>query len=478
MTTPQLAQATSARTSARRHFHMIGIGGAGMSVVAALLLAEGHTVTGSDARESENTQRLRETGARVAIGQRAENVPAGAIVVRSTAIHEDNPELAVARQRGQEVWHRSQALAFAAGARDFVAVAGAHGKTTSSAMLAMALRTAGQDPSWAIGGSIRAADGSHLSGGHLGSGNVLVAEADESDASFLNYAPRAALVTNIEPDHLDFYGTQEAFAAAFEEFAARIVPGGLLVVCADDPGARHLATAAGARNIRVASYGRGTPAPGARQHVVVRGHGQCMIETPEGETLARFTLQVPGAHNELNATGVWLTGVDLGVDPAVMAKALESYTGTGRRFEPRGEVCGIRLFDDYAHHPTEVAATLQAAREKAGSGAVRVLFQPHLYSRTKNFAAEFARALAGADTAIVTGVYGAREEPMPGVEGDLITAQMDGHGTFIASKEEAARTLARSATPGDLLLTMGAGDVTELCPLIVETLQHRFKEAG
>lgn len=451
------------------NFHLIGIGGAGMSVVAALLLAEGHEVSGSDAKESANTRDLERAGAKIFIGQAAGNVPANAIVVHSTAIRPENPELRIARERGQKILHRSQALAFAAGERDFIGVAGAHGKTTTSAMLAVALQEAGADPSWAIGGSVR----DHGSGGHLGAGRVLVAEADESDASFLNYHPRVALVTNVEPDHLDHYGTREAFEAAFVEFAHRIVPGGLLVVCADDAGARRLGEQAAREGIRVASYGRGEAVSGASQHALLRGHGNCQVElTPE--VGAEFSLRVPGAHNELNAAGAWLTGVDLGIDPAQMARGLESFTGTGRRFELRGQCGGVEVYDDYAHHPTEVAATLRAAREKT-SGAVRVLFQPHLYSRTRNFAAEFAEALTLADEAIVTSVYGAREDPFDGIEGNLITNLMDGAAAqFIADRHQAACTLADAANPGDLLLTMGAGDVTELGPEVLDRLAARF----
>ncbi len=261
-----------------------------MSVVAALLLAEGHEVSGSDAKESANTRDLERAGAKIFIGQAAGNVPANAIVVHSTAIRPENPELRIARERGQKILHRSQALAFAAGERDFIGVAGAHGKTTTSAMLAVALQEAGADPSWAIGGSVR----DHGSGGHLGAGRVLVAEADESDASFLNYHPRVALVTNVEPDHLDHYGTREAFEAAFVEFAHRIVPGGLLVVCADDAGARRLGEQAAREGIRVASYGRGEAVSGASQHALLRGHGNCQVElTPE--VGAEFSLRVPGA---------------------------------------------------------------------------------------------------------------------------------------------------------------------------------------
>lgn len=442
-------------------FHLIGIGGAGMSVVADLLMASGYAVSGSDRDESANVERLRAAGATVHVGHAAENVPADSIVVVSSAIKESNPELAIARERGQRVIHRSQALALASGERDFIAVAGAHGKTSTSGMLAVALGAAGLDPSWAIGGSLTmpGADGGHVSGGRLGGGSVLVAEADESDASFLNYRPRVALVTNVEPDHLDHYGSREAFEQAFLDFAHCIVDGGLLVACADNDGSLRLAQAAAAEGIRVWTYGR-TPTAVGERHVQLDGH------LVDGVPL---DLVVAGAHMLLNAAGAWAVGVELGVDPEVMAKSLGWFKGTGRRFELRGEVNGVRVVDDYAHHPTEVAATMGTARDVC-DGRVHVLFQPHLYSRTENFAEAFAAALSKADEAIVTAVYAAREVPSDGVEGDAIVAHMP-RGRFIEDKVEAAKAIAAGAKPGDLILTMGAGDVTALAPVVLEALK-------
>ncbi len=453
-------------------YHLIGIGGAGMSVVGELLLAEGAVVSGSDAKASAATEHLVALGAVVSIGQAAGNVPDDAAVVVSSAIRETNPELAVARERGQRVMHRSQALALAARGKDFVAVAGAHGKTSTSAMLAVALRELGADPSWAIGGTVTGVG----AGAHLGHGSALVAEADESDASFLNYTPRLAIVTNVEPDHLDHYGTREAFEQAFVEFSRRVVPGGLLVVCGDDAGAARLGTTALSEGTRVVSYGRGEPLAGAEWHVRIadehhragRAAGSFVDETGSYP----IALQVVGGHNLLNAAGAWAAGVELGQDRSAMARALATFAGTGRRFEIRGEAAGITVVDDYGHHPTEVAATLRAARERVGQGRVLVLFQPHLYSRTRNFAVEFARALELADLAVVTGVYAAREDPMPGVEGDLITGHMD-EAVFISDKTEAAAWIADQAREGDLLLTVGAGDVTELATVILARIASR-----
>lgn len=456
-------------------FHLVGVGGAGMSVVAELLAAAGHRVTGSDQRDSAVLGRLRAAGVDAVPGHDPARVPPGAAVVVSTAVRADNPELRAARARGQRVIHRSQALALAAAGRDFVAVAGAHGKTTTSAMLAVALRAAGRDPSFAIGGVVRDLG----TGAHLGAGPELVAEADESDGSFLNYAPRVAVVTNVEPDHLDHYGSREAFARAFEEFAARIVPGGLLVACADDAGARALAQHAADAGTRVVTYGSGpSGVEGAEGHAALGAPALTGASAAAPLRWLPAGLEVPlelavgGQHNLLNAAGAWAAGVELGVDPAAMARGLAAFTGTGRRFEPRGEARGVRVVDDYAHHPTEIAATLRTARLAAGDGRVLALFQPHLYSRTAAFADRFAAALDAADVVVVTDVYAAREEPVPGVDGSVVTAHM-AHGRYVADRVEAARTVADLARPGDLVLTIGAGDVTELPPLVLARLEER-----
>lgn len=453
-------------------YYFIGIGGAGMSVVAELLLAEGQNISGSDAKASTTTDYLAGLGINVFIGQDASNVPEDATVVTSSAIRESNPELAIARMRGQSIMHRSEALALASRGRQFVAVAGAHGKTTTSAMLASVLRELEGDPSWAIGGTVTGIG----AGGHLGSGSVFVAEADESDASFLNYSPRLEIVTNVEPDHLDHYGTAQAFEEAFVEFAHRLVPGGLLVACADDPGAARLAASAATAGIRLVTYGRGDGLSAAERHVQIseESHSGGRARGVFSDSTGSYDveLQIVGAHNLLNAAGTWAAATELGYPGTDVARALASFSGTGRRFEKRGEVDGITVIDDYAHHPTEVEATLMAAREYAGEGRVIALFQPHLYSRTQNFAAEFAQALSLADRAIVTAVYAAREDPIPGVEGSLISDLMAG-GEFVEDRAEAAAHAADVASAGDVILTIGAGDVTELGPVILERIAHR-----
>lgn len=443
-------------------FYLIGIGGAGMNVVARLLRARGHEVSGSDRTESATTDALVREGIAVFVGHDAANVPADAIVVRSTAITPANPEYAIALDRGQEVWHRSQALAFASEGQDFIAVAGAHGKTSTSGMLAVAFDSLGLDPSRAIGGTLAGG----AAGGYLGTGDVLIAEADESDGSFLNYSPRVAMVTNIEPDHLDHYGSVAAFEQAFVDFAHRIVPGGLLVVCTDSPGGERLANAV-ASDLRIVTYGR---RPRSGDHVLLELAGEGWNIT-RGDVTVRLRMSVPGDHMALNASGAWAVGVELGIDATEMADALGLFRGTGRRFEDRGEAGGVRVIDDYAHHPTEVEATIRTALEQT-SGRVIVLFQPHLYSRTEKFAREFAAALDLADDVVVTSVYAAREVPSDGVEGDSIVAH-SAKATYIADKHEAAREVARRAAVGDIVITMGAGDVTLLGPEILAEMSAR-----
>ncbi|HWS59205.1 MAG TPA: UDP-N-acetylmuramate--L-alanine ligase [Actinotalea sp.] len=456
-----------AALAARGRVHLVGVGGAGMSAIAALLAARGLVVSGSDAR-AVGLERLAELGVVVHVGHDAAHVEGAGTVVVSTAIRESNPELARARGLGIPVRHRSQALAALMAGRRAIAVAGAHGKTTTSAMVAVLLGEVGLDPSFAIGGSVLSASGS-LGGAHHGTGDVFVAEADESDGSFLAYRPQVAVVTNVEPDHLDHYGSREAFERAFVDFVGRIAPDGWLVACADDPGARDLVARARAAGTAVRTYGTASDADVrlGPWHPVAGG-GWTTVREGEGPEL-RLELAVPGAHNGLNAAAAWTVARLLGVDGAAAARGLAAFVGTGRRFEDRGSAGGVRVVDDYAHHPTEVAALLTAARAVAGSGRVLVLFQPHLYSRTRTFAEAFARALALADVVVVTAVYAAREDPDPAVTGALIADRVPG-GRYVADKQVAAATLARAARPGDLLLTVGAGDVTDLAPVVLATL--------
>lgn len=447
-------------------FHLIGIGGAGMSVVAELLASRGALVEGSDREDSGVLEHLRAVGVRVFVGHDASHVDPSAVVVVSTAIRESNPELAVARERGQRVIHRSQALALAASGMRFVGVAGAHGKTSTSGMLAIALAQCGLDPSVAVGGVLPQLG----TGAHLGTGDIFVAEADESDGSFLNYSPTIEIVTNVEPDHLDRYRSREEFEQIFVEFARCMVPGGLLVTCAEDEGAVRLAAAARAEGLRVVTYGRPERAlcevDVEISDVRVKARG-ATARLEWGDRRADLVMSVPGEHNVLNAAGAWVAGIECGLEPQAVADGLGRFTGAARRFEARGQVGSRRLFDDYAHHPTEVVAAIREARVVASGGEVTVVFQPHLYSRTRIFAQRFADALAGADHVVLAGIYGAREDPQPGVDSTLISSRIPG-AVYVEDMHEAAR-LAASLTPEHgVCVTMGAGSITRCASDVVD----------
>jgi UDP-N-acetylmuramate--alanine ligase len=461
------------------HVHLIGIGGAGMSGIARILLARGLRVSGSDAKDSRALAALRALGATVHVGHDAAHLGDAETVVVSSAVRESNPELAAARAAGLRVLHRSQALAAVMAGRRGVAVAGTHGKTTTTSMLTVALQHCGADPSFAIGGEL--AEGG--ANAHDGSGDVFVAEADESDGSFLRYRPQVAIVTNVEPDHLDHSGTAEAVAAAFDAFADRVEAGGLLVACADDRGSRELAAQTrdrlAARGVRLVTYGEAPDADVRIEGLDVTGAGSRLTLVPApGFPLGEdrpvpVTLRVPGRHNALNAAAAWTAAVGLGLPAGDVAAGLAGFGGARRRFEFRGQAAGVRVVDDYAHHPTELAAVLRTARPVAGAGRVIAVFQPHLFSRTRIFAAQFAEALALADEVIVMDVYAAREDPEPGVTGALVADQVPlpaGRVAFVESWSQVAQAVADRARPGDLVLTIGAGDVTMLGPEILGRL--------
>lgn len=460
--------------------HFVGIGGAGMSVIAQMYSAMGAKVSGSDARESDVTKTLRSSGISVSVPQAGANVGGQKTVVLSSAIRDSNPELLTAQASGALIIHRSTALALLMRGRRAVAVAGAHGKTTTSAMIAVASKHVGLDPSFAIGGSVRTPNG-HISGGAVGTSDVLVAEADESDGSFLNYEPYIAVVTNVEPDHLDHYGSREAFEQAFVEFAAKVDPRGALVACADDEGAFKLARAASLRGTPVVTYGTL-----AGSDVLLTNVQQVAGQDGISFTLswdpsrfaseastANVSLQVPGMHNALNAAAAFTTLAQLGASPAEIAAGLEQFLGTGRRFELKGTGAGVRVIDDYAHHPTEVAALLTAARVAADSGRVIAVFQPHLYSRTRIFAAEFAAAFELADHTILSAIYAAREDHDPDTSSTMIADLMSKPAEYVADMWDAGARAAEIAEPGDLILTIGAGDITEIGPAIVDALAAR-----
>ena len=464
---PGTRQAVRSQESLGR-VHFIGVGGVGMSAVARIMVARGVTVSGSDAKDLPVMADLAAAGARIAVGYAAANLGDAQTVVAGSAIRPDNPELVAARSAGLPVIHRSEALAATMAEDTVVTVAGTHGKSTTTSMITVLLQGAGLDPSFAIGANVPALGVNAATG----SSPVFVAEADESDGSFLNYRPQIAVVTNVEPDHLDYYGTAEAVYASFDRFTALLPADGVLVACADDAGASALARRTIERgNTRVILYGT---SPEARIRLHDGGPGDVAITTPAGRFAVE--LHVPGRHNALNAAAAFAVALELGVDPEVAAGALADFSGASRRFEFKGEGRGVRVYDDYAHHPTEVRAALSAARSVAGGHQVHVLFQPHLFSRTREFAHEFADALNAADTALVLDIYPAREDPIPGVSSQLIADYLGPGGRLVGPGQESVQAVLAAARPGDIVLTAGAGDVTAYGPLIVEALNAEAAE--
>ena len=472
--------------------HLIGIGGAGMSAIARMLLARGLLVTGSDARASATVDALTRDGIGIRIGQDAANVTGVQTVIVSSAIREDNPELAAARAAGLRVMHRSQALAaLAADSPVRIAIAGANGKTTTSSMLAVVLTLAGRDPSYAVGGDPVQLDAN----ARAGTGEEFVIEADESDGSFVGYHPHVALVTSVQPDHLDFYGTAEAVEAGYRAFVDTLDPGGLLVACLDDPGARRLADLARSQGRRVVGYGFSADAQVRLSDARLGGLGaEATIEVDDAAYPMR--LSVPGEHNLLNAAGVLAVALFAVVasEPHGAGRSpervigwldlLSRFSGVRRRFERVGEAAGVVVVDDYAHNPAKVRAAVATGRGAVEAGGrLVVVFQPHLYSRTRDFAAEFGAALAPADVVVVTDVYAAREDPLPGVTGALVADAVRGvragvHVEFVPDLGDVVPALTGLVAPGDLVLTVGAGDITSIGPALLLALGARSIREG
>jgi UDP-N-acetylmuramate--alanine ligase len=449
--------------------HFVGIGGAGMSGIARIMLARGIAVSGSDVKDSGVLTGLRALGATVFVGHAASQLGAADTVVVSTAIREHNPEVAEARHGRLRVLPRAAALASVMAGRRAVAVSGTHGKTTTTSMLTVALQHCGADPSFAIGGNLNESGAN----AHNGTGEIFVAEADESDGSFLAYDPEVAIVTNVEADHLDNYGTSEAYTRAFDEFAGRV--SGFLVVSADDPGARALANRARARGIDVRTFGEASDADVRVADIVLAGAGVSFEPVTREGRHGRINLRLPGRHNALNAAAAFTVGLGLGFRSGELREGLAGFTGTRRRFELKGYAGGVWVYDDYAHHPTEVAAVLTAARPLAGDGRVVAIFQPHLFSRTRIFATEFGKALGAADEVIVMDVYAAREDPEPGVTGALVAAAVPLPAelvTFEPSWSAVPAAAAARLRRGDVVFTFGAGDVTLIGPEILELLER------
>ena len=456
-----------------KQVHFIGVGGVGMSGIARVAHDQGMQVSGSDIKESRYTKQLREAGITVFIGQKAENIPEGdPVVVISTAILENNPELIEARRRGLEIWHRAQMLAHLGVGLDTLAVAGTHGKTTTSSMLASALDALGADPTFLIGGIVRA----YGTNAHSGTGDHYVVEADESDKSFTYLSPKAVLVTNIEADHLDHYKDLDEIYDKFHDFMGLVPEDGVIVACGDEPHVVEIARSEGRRmytygfnegcDVRITSY---------EPHGIGSRYTAVM---PDGTQVEGAIKQNPGRHNVLNATGVVTLLWALGFDAAKVAQALSGFAGVRRRCDLVGEVGGVTVVDDYAHHPTEIAATISAA---AGLGYkhVHVLFQPHRYSRAPLFTQvlhdEFGAAFDKADSVTFMDVYPAGEAPVPGVSGKTflnVVLEHEGHpqADFVAHRVDVVPHLMDKLQPGDLVITMGAGDVTAMGPQIIDAL--------
>ena len=451
-----------------KRIHFIGIAGAGMSGLARIALSHGLSISGSDSKDSSVVLALRTLGAQVQIGHDAAHLEGVDIVVYSNAIAKSNPEIRRALELDIPLLTRAQALAVLMSTSKSLAVAGTHGKTTTSSMLTVALQACGTDPSFAIGGTLTASG----SNAHRGTGEFFVAEADESDGSFLEYRPFGAIVTNVEHDHVDFFATEESVMEIFTEFAQSINPQGFFIYCKDDPGAEKIAAKEfGATKI---SYGMHESADLLIDNIKLLPGGSTARALWKGRSVGTIELHVPGHHNLLNAAAALAMGLCLGQPATALLEGLASFQGAGRRFELKASVAGIRVIDDYGHHPTEIDVTLTAARRYAGAGRVLVIFQPHRYSRTQAFLEQFAQTLDLADLAILLEIYPASEKPIVGVSASLIAQKMK-HGKFVPNFLEASEEIISMAKPGDVILTLGAGDVNSLAPIIAQGLERRFE---
>jgi UDP-N-acetylmuramate--alanine ligase len=459
--TIQLSQWTGKR------LHFIGIGGAGMSGLARIALSHGINVSGSDAKDSTVLSALGALGAEVHSAHLADQVDGADFVIFSTAISQNNVELVRAHELNLPILSRAQALATLMSDSKSIAVAGTHGKTTTSSMLTVALQACGLDPSFAIGGTLTSSG----SNAHRGTGELFVAEADESDGSFIEYRPFAAIVTNVEHDHVDYFATAADVTKAFVDFAATINRDGYLVYCADDQGASNLASTIS--DLNLISYGTTEGADLFIDSINLLPMGSTARVLWKGRTIGNLTLQVPGLHNVLNAAAALAMALVLGASAQDALSGLASFHGTGRRFELKATVHGIRVIDDYGHHPTEIDVTLTAAKLYAGDGRLIVVFQPHRYSRTKAFMNEFAKALSIADEVVLLEIYAASEAPLPGITSATIAEQME-KGHFIPNFLEATEWVVAQAKPGDVIITLGAGDVNSLAPIIGDGLARRF----
>lgn len=452
------------------NIHFIGIGGAGMSAIAYVLLKRGYHVSGSDLGAGHMAVRLREEGAVVYLGHKKEQVADADAVVVSTAIHEDNLELVAAKERNIPVLHRSDVLADILNGADGVAVAGAHGKTTTSAMISCIAAEGGIDPTVVIGGEVSSLGGNARNG----QGRFVVAEADESDGSFLKFYPYLAVVTNIENDHLDHYGTEENIYAAFKQFLGSVKPGGKAILCVDSAKVAKLAQET---ETAVVTYGfAGSGADYTAEEVSYGADGTVYKLLHHGELVAEVRLIVPGRHNVLNSMGAFIAGLEMGVEISSILVSLKKFGGAKRRFETKGKVGGVWVVDDYAHHPTEIGVTIKAALQTQPKRLICV-FQPHRYSRTQLLFDDFCTCFTGCDELILTDIYAAGEAPIEGVSSAVLAEAIKQAGKinirYIPALSDIQPYLLACAADGDLIMTVGAGDVYKVGERLVEEMERR-----
>ena len=450
-----------------KNIHFIGIGGSGMSGLARIALAMGISTSGSDAKDSQTVQDLKTLGATIFVGHDALNVGENSVVVHSSAIGRSNPELIRAQELNLPILGRAEALAIFMEDKKSIAVAGTHGKTTTTSMLTVALQSLGLDPSFAIGGTINRGG----TNAHFGSGDYFVAEADESDGSFLVYKPLGAIITNIELDHVDNFPTIEAVMELFKKFIDSIQVNGFLVAGIDSPKVVELLSQVERNDLKVITYGKSN-ADITYSNISLQPNSSFARVALRGKVLGELELSVPGTHNIENALAVIGAGVATSQPLSELISGLKNFTGARRRFEVKGSVNGVTVVDDYGHHPTEIKVTLEAAKNYAKNGKVVVIFQPHRYSRTAAFVKEFATALSIADQVYLLEVYSAGENPIPGVSSKSIADLIPG-GIYNPSMVEVVAEVAEKSSSGDLILTLGAGDVSALAPVILENLNAR-----
>lgn len=450
----------------KRHYHFIGIGGVGMGTIASLLAAQGHKVSGSDLKESEFTAKLREQGAAVFIGHAAKNVAKPDTVVYSSAIAKNNPELIAAKRKRIKIVQRAQLLAELMKAKEGITIAGAHGKTTTTSMISCLLIKAGLNPTTAVGGIVNG--GSY--GANLGDGKHFVAEVDESDGSFLYFSPKYSVITNMDFEHVDYYKNWKNILSAYRKFIKKTVFQGCLFICGEDQQLRQLAVESKRKFL---SYGFSSTNSVVARNLATEGYFSRFECSYQGKDLGVFRLKVPGKHNILNALACISVGMELSVDPDVIKKSLEEFTGAKRRFQLKGEVGGVKIVDDYGHHPSEIVATLEAAKSFKQNRVV-VVFQPHRFSRTKFLMDDFVTSLSVCDYLVLTDIYAASEKPIEGVSSQILYEKIKKTGrvpVIYLKKDEIIGHLSDIIQKGDLVLTLGAGDVTKLSDELVLALQ-------